>query len=162
MNLYMKQKVFSWGDKFTVFDEESQPKYLVKGEVFSLGKKLHIYDTAENELGFIHQKLLALMPRYFFEQNGTQVAEVNKKIALFRQKYIITPQGWEVDGNFFEHDYTISANGQNIATIKKEWFTFGDAYHINISDDVDELTVLAVVLIIDACNESNNTSSANN
>ena len=33
-------------------------KYTVKGEFFSLGKKLHVYDANGNELGMIRQKLL--------------------------------------------------------------------------------------------------------
>ena len=35
MKLYIKEKVFSWGDKFTVKDEYGNDKYFVQGEVFS-------------------------------------------------------------------------------------------------------------------------------
>ena len=44
MKLYIKEKVFSWGDKFTVKDAYGEDKYIVEGEVFSWGKKLHVYD----------------------------------------------------------------------------------------------------------------------
>ena len=43
MKLYIKEKVFSWGDKFTVKDASGRDKYVVEGEVFTWGKKLHIY-----------------------------------------------------------------------------------------------------------------------
>lgn len=33
MKLYIKQKVFSWGDKFTVIDAFGYDKYIVEGEV---------------------------------------------------------------------------------------------------------------------------------
>lgn len=56
MNLCMKQKVFSWGDRFTVWDENGNDRYYVRGEVFSLGKKLHLTDTAGAEVAFIQQK----------------------------------------------------------------------------------------------------------
>ena len=56
MKLYIKQKVFSWKDKFFVKDEFGNDRYYVEGELFSLGKKLHIYDMNGNELAFIHQK----------------------------------------------------------------------------------------------------------
>ena len=41
MKLYIKEKVFSWGDKFFVKDESGNDRYVVQGEVFSLGKKLY-------------------------------------------------------------------------------------------------------------------------
>ena len=41
MKLYIKQKVFSWGDKFTVKDVNGEDRYFVEGEIFSWGKKLH-------------------------------------------------------------------------------------------------------------------------
>ena len=44
MKLYIKQKVFSWGDKFTVKDEAGRDRYYVEGEVFTFGRKLHVYD----------------------------------------------------------------------------------------------------------------------
>ena len=43
MKLYIKQKVFSWGAKFRIFDEYENDKYSVEGEVFTFGKKLHLY-----------------------------------------------------------------------------------------------------------------------
>ena len=35
MKLYIKQKVFSWGDKFTVKDEAGRDRYYVEGEIFT-------------------------------------------------------------------------------------------------------------------------------
>ena len=52
MNLYIKQKVFSWNDRFFVYDENGNEKYYVEGEVFTFGKKLHLYDTNRNQLLF--------------------------------------------------------------------------------------------------------------
>ena len=41
MKLYIREKVFSWGDKFTVKDQYGNDKYIVQGEVFSFGKINH-------------------------------------------------------------------------------------------------------------------------
>ena len=62
MKLYIKEKVFSWGDKFFVKDALGEDKYVVQGEVFSLGKKLHIYDMLGREVAFIKQELLTWLP----------------------------------------------------------------------------------------------------
>lgn len=50
MELYLKQHIFSWGDKFTVYNPDGSDRYHVSGEVFSLGKKLHIYDLLGGEI----------------------------------------------------------------------------------------------------------------
>ena len=44
MKLCIRQKVFSWVDRFTVFDENGADKYYVEGELFSWGKKLRVTD----------------------------------------------------------------------------------------------------------------------
>ena len=59
MKLYIKQKVFSWGAKFNITDENGEERYRVEGEVFTLGKKLHVYDMSGEEVAFIQQKLLS-------------------------------------------------------------------------------------------------------
>ncbi len=151
MALYMKQKVFSWGDKFFVYDESGREKYHVKGEVFSLGKKLHLYDDCERELAFIQQKLLTFLPKYLVSREGSQIAEVVKEFTFFKPVYSVKGLGWRVEGDFFSHEYEISADGRTIVRVTKEWFTFGDSYCIDIDPGVDEATALAIVLVIDAC-----------
>ena len=49
MKLYIKQKIFSWNDKFSVYNEVGEERYFVEGELFSWGKKLHVYDHARRE-----------------------------------------------------------------------------------------------------------------
>ena len=53
VKLCIKQKVFSWVDRFTVFDETGADKYYVEGEFFSWGKKLHVTDLTGRETAFI-------------------------------------------------------------------------------------------------------------
>ena len=52
MKLYIKQKIFSWNDKFSIYDENGEERYYVEGEFFSWGKKLHVYDHAQREAAF--------------------------------------------------------------------------------------------------------------
>ena len=149
MNLYIKQKVFSFKDKFTVKDEYGQDKYIVEGEFFSLGKKLHIYDMAGNEVAFIQQKLLSFLPRYLVFVGERQVAEIVKQFSLFRPKYEVAGLDWQVDGDFMAHDYEVTENGRPVVIIHKEWMTWGDCYELNIAPGADEIVALATVLAID-------------
>lgn len=162
MKLYIKQKVFSWKDKFYVKDEFGNDRYYVEGELFSLGKKLHIYDMNNNELAFIHQKVLSFLPRFFVYVGGSQVAEIVKEFTLFRNKYRIDGLGWEVDGDFMDHDYEITHMGRPIVSISKEWFTWGDSYMLDIADNSDPINALSVVLAIDCVIEMQRRAAASN
>ena len=56
MKLYLKQKFFSWKDQSTVKDELGNDKYYIEGKVFSVGKKLRVYDPNGTELAFVRQR----------------------------------------------------------------------------------------------------------
>ena len=154
MKLYIKQKVFSWNDRFTVKDIHGENRYYVEGELFSWGKKLHVYDMAGNEVAFIQQKVFSFLPRYFVYVNGTEVAEIVKDFTFFFPRYSIAGLGWDIEGSFMAHDYQITQNGRPIMTISKEWMTWGDSYELDIADSRDEIVALAVVLTIDCVTES--------
>lgn len=150
MKLYMKQKVFSWKDKFHIFDENQEEKYYAESEVFTLGKKLHVY-KGENEVCFIHQKLLSFLPKFYLNVNGEDVAEVIKDFTFFHSEYTVNGLDWVVVGDFTSHEYTIkNSNSDIIATISKKWLSWGDTYEINITNEKDEVYALSIVLIIDA------------
>ncbi len=149
MRLYVKQKVFSWTDKFTVKDEQGRDRYYVEGELFSLSKKLHIYNMQGEEVAMIKQKLFSLLHRFFVNVGGEQVAEIVKELTLFKHKYRIDGLGWEVNGDFWAHDYEILCRAQPVVTIHKQWMTWGDCYELDIANPADEINALAVVLSID-------------
>ena len=61
MRLWMKQKVFSWGDHFTIKDDAGNDRYTVQGEVFSWGKKLHVLDSFGNDVMIKTSQAVALL-----------------------------------------------------------------------------------------------------
>ena len=150
MKLYMKQKVFSWTDRFTIKDEEGQDRYFVEGEFLTLSKKLHIFDGSHHEVAFIRQKLLSLLPRYFVEIDGQEVCQIVKRFTLFTPKYELEGIGWNVQGDFWAHEYSVYDGGKTIMHLSKHWFTWGDSYELDIADPKDELLCLSIVLAIDA------------
>lgn len=159
MKLYIKEKVFSWGDKFTVKDEYGNDKYFVQGEVFSWGKKLHVYDSVDREVAFIKQEVWSLLPRFYVFCGDEQIAEIKKEFTFLFPKYSIQGLGWEIEGKLMAHDYEIIKNGKSIVTISKEWMTWGDSYELNIANPEDEIVALAVVLTIDCVMEASSSAS---
>ena len=50
MKLYIKQQIFSWNDRFSVYDAYENELFTVEGELFSFGKQLAILDRNGNEV----------------------------------------------------------------------------------------------------------------
>ncbi len=154
MKLYIRQKVFSWNDKFTVKDEMGRDKYSVEGEIFSFGKKLHVYDMRGTEVAFIQQKVFSFLPRYFVFVGENQVAEIVKRFSFLFPRYSVEGLGWEVTGRFAAHDYEITQSGAPIVNIHKQWMTWGDCYELDIAPTANEVIALATVLAIDCATEN--------
>lgn len=155
MKLYMKQKVFSFRDSFTVYDENGEPKYTVKGEIISFGKKLHVFDRSGREIIFIAQRLLTFLPRYTVQINGVAEFEIKKEFSFIKPYYTIAENDIEIRGEFLSHEFEIIRAGGVIATLRKEWFTWGDSYALEILSPAYELTALAAVLVIDCVDAAN-------
>lgn len=154
MKLYIRQKVFSWKGKFFVKDENGKNRYYAEGEFLSLGKKLHIYDMNRSEVAFVYQKVVAILPRFFITVGGNQVAEVIKEFGLLRQRYHVDGLDWSVNGDFATHDYQIFSGNKLVVSVHKERMKWGDTLEIDIADDENEITALAIVLTIDEVMDS--------
>lgn len=149
MKLYVKQKMFSIGDKFTIKDEFGNDKYFAEGKIFSVGHKVRIYDMNNNEVIYIKQKLMSFLPKYEIYVNGNLAGVLTKKITFLRPKYIIEDSNLELEGDIWEYDYTLKNGDHEIMNVSKKVLSFSDCYEINIHSDEDELLSLAVTLAVD-------------
>jgi len=149
MKLYMKQKVFSWRDRFLVKDEAGHDRYYVEGEILSLGRKLHVYDSSGAEVAFIRQKVLSFLPRFFVEINGHVACEIVKEFTIARQSYRLDGLPWHLHGDFWAHEYSLTGDNRQIMRMSKKWFTWGDSYEMDIAEPQNELMCLCIVLAVD-------------
>lgn len=156
MRLMIKQRVFSWGDTYDIYDENGNAKYLVKAKIFSFGHQLYVYDMYGNEIGSVHQQLFTFRPKFDIVMGGRTCGTIVKQFTFFKQEYDIDFNGWHVDGDFMAWDYDVYSGGIPIIHISKEWFTWGDTYMIDIANPADELMGLMLVIAIDAANCSHN------
>lgn len=157
MQLHIKQRIFSWGDCYDVYDENGDARYEVRSALFSLGHQIHVYDKRSgNEVGAIRQRLLTLMPTFEIEIGGQIQGSIRKKFTLFRENYEVEYLGWDVEGNFLGWDYRVLHSGQEILSITKEIWNWSDTYTLTFRDPVNELSGLLLVLAIDAANCSHN------
>ena len=155
MRYLMKQKVFSLGDKFAIQDENGADAFIVDGSVFSLGHQLSFEDLQGNQLAFIKQKLLSLGPTYEIHQGGDHVATVKKELFTFLHCtfHIHTDAQGDLDaeGNLSDHEYVVTRDGQPVAQISKQWFSWSDTYGVEIAEGEDPVLLLAGTVVIDMC-----------
>ncbi len=150
MKLLFKQRFFSWFDSYDIFDEDGETVYTVKGQL-SWGKCLKIFDRNDGEVATVQQKIFSWLPTYEVYIGDDYAGCVRKEFSFFSPRFTIDFKGWEIEGDFFEWDYSIfGENGDLKAVISKELFNWTDTYVIDVRDPADALAALALVIAIDA------------
>lgn len=151
MKLLIKQRVFSWGDTYDIYDEQENVRYFVQAEIFALGHQIHVYDAGHRELAVIRQRILTFLPVFDIEIGGRAVGKIQRVFGFYPQ-YEVDYNGWRVEGNFVGWDYDVYSGSTRVAHISKELFHWGDTYIIDIADPADELPGILLVIAIDAAN----------
>lgn len=108
MDLYMKERIFSFKDQFKIYDQKENEVYRVEGSFFSFGDQLQITDMDGNLLAEINQKLMSFLPRYEISINGETVCEVTKKLTFFKPKFEISKLDWAIDGDLWNQDFQVT------------------------------------------------------
>lgn len=155
MRYLMRQKIFAFGDDFTIKDEQGNDRFFVDGRALSIGNKLSFQDMAGQELAFIRQKLLSWGATYEIERPGVGSAVVKKELfTFFRCAFTVDvpgPGDLEAQGDLMDHEYTFTRGGRSVATVSKKWFSFADTYGIEIAPGEDDVLILASAVVIDLC-----------
>ena len=151
MRVNIKQKVFSFGDKFSVNAENGTPIIYVEGKVFSLGDKLRVLDAQGAELFYIEQKLFKFLPEYRIFSNGEEVAFLKREFSILRPKLNISSVygDFTIDGNFLGYNFSIYRDGQIVGTVSKKFVAFSDTYTLDISDDENVPFMITLTIVID-------------
>lgn len=157
MKLLFQQRFFSWFDSYDIYNEANETVYTVKGQL-SWGHCLKIFDAQRREIGMVKERVLTFLPKFELYLGGNYIGYISKEFSFFKPKYNIDCNGWHVEGDFFEWDYSIfSAAGQKVATVSKQLFRWTDTYGIDVLNPDDALPALMLVLAIDAekCSRNN-------
>jgi len=160
MRYLMKQKLFCFGDDFTIKDEAGRDAFFVDGKALSFGDKLSFQDMRGNELAFIRQKLLSWGPTYEITRDGELLAVVKKQLfTLFHCKFTVDvpgPDDLEAKGSFTDMEYAFTRGSREVAEVSKRWFAFSDTYGVDIAKGEDEVLILASTVVIDmVCHADN-------
>ncbi len=153
MRYVMKQKLFAWGDDFTIKDAEGRDVFFVDGKALSFGDQLSFQDLNGQEYAFIRRKLMSWGPTYEIYRGGELVAVVTKELfTFFNCKFTVDVEGpddLQASGDFMDHEYVFKRGDRPVATVSRKWFSWSDTYGVDIDDREDDVLILASTVIID-------------
>ncbi len=150
LKLLFKQRFFSWFDSYDIYNEAGETVYTVKGQL-AWGHCLKIFDANDYEIGTVKERIFTFLPKFEMYMGEQYIGCISKEFSFFKPKYDIDFNGWYIEGNFMEWDYTVrDESGELIAIVSKELLNWTDTYVIEVFNPQDALYALMLVLAIDA------------
>lgn len=157
---YIKQRIFTITDRYFVYDQYQQPTYEVNGKFFTIGDELTLTNLKGDELFRIKQRIMSLFGAYDVYKQNKLCATIKRRATLFRPKLDIESDdgNFEIEGDFWDYNFSILKDGHTIGTIEKEWLTLRDCYKLTVNDSELETLFISMVIAIDNClhNEKKN------
>ncbi|UDM73694.1 LURP-one-related/scramblase family protein [Vagococcus fluvialis] len=146
--LYMKQKMLSVNEKFSVTDKHNQTVYRVQGSLFKLAKSFTMVDKNNKAIGKVTKELFKLMPKFIVEVKGHKTLRIEKQLTLFKSNYQIYSEDIEVRGDILSKHFDVYQGRIKIATINQKWLAMTSTYEMTIyNQDYEHLIVLLVAAI---------------
>lgn len=154
MRYVIREKFFRLTEDSDITDESGQPVFQVQGKFLSMHHTLVMRDMQGAEVATIRQHLVALTPTFEITRGATELAEVRKHmLSFFGDRFTIDVEGTtddiEVQGNLFEHEYTMSRGGRVVATVSRSWMSLSATYGVEVAEGEDTVLLLASVLVLD-------------
>ena len=121
---YIKQRIFTITDRYFVYDQYQQPTYEVNGKFFTIGDELTLTNLKGDELFRIKQRIMSLFGAYDVYKQNKLCATIKRRATLFRPKLDIESDdgNFEIEGDFWDYNFSILKDGHTIGTIEKERF----------------------------------------
>ena len=150
MQLYFKQRFFSWLDSYDIYGENGETLFTVEGRL-SWGHRLHVLDAKGNHIATLQEKVFTFLPQFEIYIGETYIGCIKKEFTFFKPQFTLDCSDWQVDGAWMEWDYQITSPTEGlVAVITKEVLQWTDTYVIDVADPNNVLAALLVVLAIDA------------
>lgn len=149
----IKQKMWSLGGKFTITDEAGLPSYEVVGSFMQIPKTFTIYDMQGKQISQIQKKTWALLPKFYVNLSDGSSFFLKKDLSFFKPHYTIEDLGMEIQGDFWDMNFRLLKDGQEVASISQEWLRLTSTYNIDVYDDQYADLVISLVIAIDYVKE---------
>ena len=154
MDIYVEEKRLSLHHKMKACTVDGEQIYQITGKPVSIGAKMYVEDMQGNELLYIHQKVFAMHKKYTVEQNGEEIAELERKIGLHKN-FVINGLDWTIEGDLTGHNYKIlGKDGAEVCSVERTWLQWGDTYHVAIANEDNAAICVGIVVALDVDEDS--------
>lgn len=154
MRFILKERIFSLRESYYIRNEQGDNLLEVTGRLIGIRDKLTLRDLQGNVVATITKHLIALRPTYTIARPGQPDATVKKDfINILREGFSVDLEGGlpdlRIQGNIFEHSYTISQKGVPVAQVSKKWISLRDSYVIDVAEGEDAVLLVACAITVD-------------
>ena len=154
----LRRQLFAIGEDFWVKNAEGENVFKLDGKVLRLTQTFALEDVNGNELVRMQAEFLTLRRTMDIERGGQVVATVRKAlINVLGQRFTVDIAGdgqLEAQGDILNHEFQITAGGQVVASISKQWFAAEFMYGIAIAPGQDDVLMLSIAVAIDEMSEN--------
>jgi uncharacterized protein YxjI len=147
--LYLKQKIVSLKDKYTVSDEHQENQYFIEGSFAKIPKRFTITDKNQNEVAEITRNVFTLLPKFTVDIAGQYPITIKKHFSLFNSKFTINSDEIEVRGQWWDFNFEVYKNGQLIGKVSPKILTWADTYELLIYEAEYEKIIVSLTVAID-------------
>lgn len=159
MKYYIKQKAWSWRERFEIWDENENLAYYTEAEkVFSWTDPRILYNAEGEPLVRITGHRFAWLPSFDISIGDRHIATIKKEFSFWKSNYSVDGFGLSVIGDFWAHDYEVLKEGQKIASINKKYWSWTDTFEIDVFDERFTEIIIAIVLVIDTVLDASESS----
>lgn len=147
-SLTLHQKMVAMVESYEVKDGNTV-KYTVKKKILAMGADFEIFQNGK-QVALIDQKILNAVKTFNISINGQPCGTVKKKFPALTKDMNYEARGWKLDGDALGMSFKFTDKQGNVyATVKKKVVALGDTYEINITNQEDELLIVALTIILD-------------
>ena len=157
MKFQLKSNWLSLRSKYQIKDEYGDIAFTVKGKFLSFGHDLTIENRKDVPVAKIEQRLFKLMPTFDLILGGKKYATISKQFSWFKKRFLLDvpgPNDYDIEGSFWDYEYEFRRHSQVVATVSRTFFSLPSVYGVDMLDSEDPVSILATVVVIDLCNNS--------
>ena len=154
MKLSIKQKLLTFGEKFSVYDENGKKRWFSKSEAFSFGVKVRIFNAESNQVAVIRQQnFFKLTPPNYIIEIGAERYTLGYA-GREKQRYCLGEKNWEIAEDESPYNYKVYCGGELVmAVVQKAVEKRNERdLELNFENGNDELLALSITLIFSSVN----------
>lgn len=145
----IRERLLTLSETYDIYDDDNNPVYAVRHELFSLPRKTRLFDKATGlEVGHITQKMFSLFIEYAIDIRGVTLGSLRKKITFFKPSLEADFDNLKIAGDLWARDFSCYSGDELIFEVSWQFLAFSDTYVVDVhNDEYDEAALLMTIAL---------------